>query len=352
MNIQDIQNLTKQGFTDWSTLGHVSVKERGSLRLFNYTANAQYAAEWTDLELLSRGLIIDSDTGEVVARPFDKFFNWGEGGRFVDCPIKSITEKMDGSLGILYRESGEYRIATRGAFDSAQALWATHYLQDYIIPNYSLTGLYSNLTLLFEIIYPENRIVLDYGDREDLVLLAVRNRLTGEYLSWSRVQGIAKKYGFSMPQTHFFTTPEQLIRASELLPASVEGWVVEFMDGQRFKFKGDKYRALHKMISEISFKHTLEAEAKGTANEILNVIPDEFLDDVRGWLSDIRTTVVETRHDIECVFALAPTSTRKDYAQWVLKNHKDLAPYLFARLDGKPVELLIYKMAFKDRQID
>lgn len=352
MNIQDIQDLTKQGFTDWRSLGHVSVKERGSLRLFNYTAKAQYAVEWTDFELLSRGLIIDSDTGEVVACPFDKFFNWGEGGRFADCPIKSITEKMDGSLGILYRENGEYRIATRGAFDSAQALWATHYLQDYIIPNYSLTGLNVNLTLLFEIIYPENRIVLDYGDREDLVLLAVRNRLTGEYLSWSRVEGIAKKYGFSMPQTHFFTTPEQIIQATKTLPASAEGWVVEFMDGQRFKFKGDEYRALHKMISGISFKHTLEAEANGTTDVMLQAIPDEFLDEVREWLSDIRTTVVETRHDIECVFALAPTSTRKDYAQWVLKNHKDLAPYLFARLDGKPVEPLIYKMAFKDRQID
>lgn len=353
MNIQDIQNLTKQGFTDWRSLGHVSVKERGSLRLFNYTSKAQYEGQWTDFERMSRGLIINSNTGEIVARPFDKFFNWGDGDRYSDSPIKSITEKIDGSLGILYRENGEYKIATRGAFNSEQALWATSYLHDYIIPNYSLAGLSDSLTLLFEIIFPKNRIVLDYGDREDLVLLAARNRFTGEYLSWDRVQGIAKKYGFNTPNVHYFATPEQLIQASETLPASAEGWVVEFIDGQRFKFKGDEYCKLHKLISGLSFKHTLEAEAGGIANEMLESVPDEFLDDVRGWLSDIRLVVSDLIWDIEYaydqVYDQAPTTTRKEFALWVAVNHPEMAPYLFARLDGKPVEPLIYKMAFKDR---
>ncbi len=150
------------------------------------------------------------------------------------------------------------------------------------------------------------------------------------------------------------------IQATEILPASAEGWVMEFTDGQRFKFKGDKYRELHKMISNISFKRTLEAERTGTTDVMLNAIPDEFLDEVREWLSEIRTVVAETSLDIECLYAksprigdelseLVPGATRKDYALWVQENCNDLAPYLFARLDGKPVEPLIYKMAFKNR---
>ena len=342
--INDIQRLTMQGFDEWGRLGRVSVKERGPFRLFNYTAKAQYEAEWSYFERVSRGLIINSETGEIVARPFDKFFNWGEGDRYSDAPIRSVTEKMDGSLGILYREGDDYHISTRGAFDSEQALWATEYLQLY-----DLTGLYTDFTLLFEIIYPGNRIVVDYDGREALVLLAVRNRVTGDYLSLEGVHGIARNYGFSTPNINPLTTPEQLMQATETLSANKEGWVTEFEDGQRFKFKGDEYRKLHKMISGLSFKQILEAEANGTTDIMLQAIPDEFLDEVHGWISDIRTVVTEIRHDIECIYAQSPRIIRKDFALWVMKNHIEMAPYLFARLDGKPVEPLIYKVAFKDR---
>ena len=348
-SMNDIQRLTMQGFDEWDRLGHVSVKERGPFRLFNYTAKAQYEANWNYFERVSRGLIINSDTGEIVARPFDKFFNWGEGDRYSDIPFKSVTEKMDGSLGILYREDDKYRIATRGAFDSDQALWATDFLQNGRIHNDILIGLSTNFTLLFEIIYPGNRIVIDYDGREALVLLAVRNRFTGEYVSQDGVQDIARGYGFSTPNINPLTTPEQLIQATETLSANAEGWVVEFEDGQRFKFKGDEYRKLHKMISGLSFKRTLEAEREGTTDIMLRTIPDEFLDEVHGWISDIRTTVVETQHDMVRIYAQAPRTTRKDFALWVMENHREMAPYLFARLDGKPVKPLIYKMAFKDR---
>ncbi len=346
--INDIQKLAIRGCEKWNRFGHVSVKERGPLLLFNYTAKAQYAAEWTDFERMSRGLVINSDTGEIVARPFDKFFNWGEGGRFTDAPIKSVTEKMDGSLGILYRENGEYRIATRGSFTSDQALWATEHLK-----NYDLIDLPDEWTLLFEIIYPENRrisqLVLNYGDLEDLVLLAARNRFTGEYASWMLLQEIATHCGFNLPLRYTFSSTRQLVQASETLPANEEGWVVEFMDGQRFKFRGAEYRKLHWMISNISFRRTLEAEANGTTDVMLQSIPDEFLDEVREWLGDIQRTVAWIIQDIEHVYDQAPTTTRKEFALWVMENHKDRAPYLFARLDGKPLEQLIYKMAFKDR---
>ncbi|HRF99146.1 MAG TPA: hypothetical protein PLZ51_28235, partial [Aggregatilineales bacterium] len=74
--------------------------------------------------------------------------------------------KMDGSLGILYRWQGAYYIATRGNFDSDQAIWATIFLRTH----YDLHNLADEYTLLFEIIYPDNRIVVNYGQRQDLVL--------------------------------------------------------------------------------------------------------------------------------------------------------------------------------------
>lgn len=340
--INDIQILLLAGFEDWNTLGRVSVREWGDLRIFNYTARATFGDDWNYFEIVSRGLILNAITGEIVARPFDKFFNWGQDERYTDSPIKAVTQKLDGSLGILYRDGENYRIATRGSFDSEQAIWATEFLQQY-----DLTELSYGLTFLFEIIYPENRIVIDYQGKEDLVLLGIRNRFRGEYYSWEEVVTVGRKYGFSLPKTYyFFNTPEQLIEGAKILKGNEEGWVVEFEDGQRFKFKGVEYFRLHRLIHQLTFKNTLQSVVDGTYNELLEKVPDEFLDEVKGWHADIQREVLDIYFKVSEAFNQAPKETRKDFAVWVMANHKELSSYLFATLDDRSLEPLIYKLAF------
>ncbi len=148
-SIVDLQNLVRSGETDWEKYGEVNVIEKDGLLLFNYTNAAQYAARWNAYEQMCRGLILNRETGEVVARAFDRMFNWLEGGRVSRGHIVTVTEKVDGSLGILYRVGNEFRIATRGSFDGAQATWATEFLRK----NYDLRDLPPEYTLIFEIIY-------------------------------------------------------------------------------------------------------------------------------------------------------------------------------------------------------
>ena len=74
-------------------------------------------------------LIVDTRDNEVLARPFDKFFNWGEGGRTSDAPIVAVMEKMDGSLIIGFHHDGRWRAATRGSFTSYQAKRGTQILR-------------------------------------------------------------------------------------------------------------------------------------------------------------------------------------------------------------------------------
>jgi len=343
-SIEHIQRLAGKS-PDWREFGEVVVREQGDLMIFNYTAQAHYKGVWNYFERVSRGLIVNRKTGEIVARPFDKFFDWGERDRYTSSRIKTVTEKMDGSLGILYRYGEEFRIATRGSFDGEQAAWATEFLQN----NYDLTGFLDDITLLFEIIYPQNRIVIDYQGREDLALLGVRNRFTGEYYPRSAVENIANTFGFSLPDTHLFETPGQIVVAAETLDPDAEGWVVEFEDGQRFKFKGEEYRKLHRLIHTLSFKNTLECMASDSLDELRAVVPHEFFGEVNGWVAEINKTLVGIINQTEQAFADAPKDDRKTFALWVMENHKPLASYLFAMLDGKPVRPLIYKMAFRDR---
>ena len=107
---------------------------------------------------------------KVIATPFPKFFNYGEveiwDSEQHDGDILAL-EKLDGSLGIVYHHSGEWHCATRGAFDSEQAMWAKTWLNNNIDTN----ALEKDHTYLFEIIYPENRIVVSY-DYEGMVLLS------------------------------------------------------------------------------------------------------------------------------------------------------------------------------------
>lgn len=319
------------------------VREKGDLVLLNYRQEVQFNNLWTPINSACRGLIINRKTGEVIARPFDKFFNWGENNRTTDANIKVITEKMDGSLGILYRDCG-FKITTRGSFESDHGLWATEFFNK----NYHSVKpfIHDEWTVLFEIIYPNNRVVVDYKGTEDLVLLSIRNRFTGEYLPFSRVQEFAKEHKFSTPKVYQYESIDKIKELSSKISANTEGWVVEFEDGQRFKFKGDEYKKIHKLISGLSFKFILENHEAGTLQHALSIIPDEFKEEVNGWITRIEETMSSIKQSIEVAFEKAPKTSRKEYAIWCNDNAPDLLPYMFARLDGNDLNQIIYKRAF------
>jgi RNA ligase len=344
-SIKDICVLASSGETDWSQYGHVYTKEQGDLILFNYTPQAQYENRWNFFERVSRGLIINRKTGEVVARPFDKFFNWGERGRYGKGHIVTVTEKHDGSLGILLRHNGKYKIATRGSFDSEQAIWATTYLHEVwgagpFIPD--------RLTLLFEIIYPENRVVVDYEGYAGLVLLAARDRFTGEYEPYyPTLYEYSKVSNFDLVSTWPFHSITDIIEATGKIDANQEGWVVEMSDGSRWKFKGDDYVHLHRLISGLSYKKAVEAVRRGKVDELIEIVPDEFLDEFKEWVEEIQRRVWNITSYIEAIFEIAPKESRKEFAIWVKTYHIGFAPYLFKRYDNKDYIDLIYRREFK-----
>ena len=124
------------------------------LTIWNYTEKVQYENLWDEVTLSARGLVTD-DTGDIVATPFQKFFNIEE-GKFEATEKFEVYEKMDGSLGIVFWYRGQWVVATRGSFTSDQSIKARE-----ILKKYNTDIMFRHLTFCFEIIYPENRIVLD-----------------------------------------------------------------------------------------------------------------------------------------------------------------------------------------------
>ena len=306
------------------------------LTILNYTEKAQFENVWNAVTKKCRGLVID-DKLNVVARPFDKFMNYGQNQADVflmDYAVE-VTDKMDGSLGIVFEYRGRWHIATRGSFTSDQAIWATWFIS---LPHkFYCSYLKPEETYLVEIIYPGNRIVLDYGDREDLVLLAARNAVTG---SVRAAKDVEEWYG---PKTTTF--PYKTLReALEAVPRpNAEGYVVYFPDlDYRIKIKQDDYVALHKIVTGLTERRIWENMKEGKSlRELCEIIPDEWHD----WLSEVYTSISAQFYDYKkalildyrhFLLQLDENFTRKDFALAVKDYCK--AGIMFLMLDDKNID--------------
>lgn len=338
-----LRQLVIAGETDWAQYGDVRGVDHDGLLLLNYTNAAQFANRWNWFESVSRGLILDRATGATVALPFAKFHNYYDG--CTSAPLIEATEKLDGSLGILYRHQGQHKIATRGSFTSDQALWATEYLNH----RYDLSDLPACLTLLFEIIYPENRVVVDYGTRQDLVLIGIRNTETLSDYSASAVLRHAELFKFPTPTIYAPYPLSDLIDRATRLTAHEEGYVLRFADGTRWKVKGDAYKLAHKLMTGVSFRRVLEAVQFGRLDLMIANVPDEFLTQINAWHKEIIDTVAAVNARVVAEINSCPKTSRKEFALHVNQHYPTDQRYLFALLDGRPIVPLIYRHAFADR---
>lgn len=330
-NVETIAQLVVKNFDRWEEYGNVNVVKKDNLNLFCYNQQAFFDNRWNIFEKLSRGLII-SDSGEIVARPFVKFFNNGDEHipSLEGVSIKEITNKLDGSLGILYRHQGSYKIATKGSFDSEQAQKGTELLK-----NYDLSSLSDDLTLLFEIIYPENRIVVDYQQESDLRLVGAVNRKTGEDFFYEDWKKLAKRFGFKYAKKRRFQSLDSVLEHAKNNDDLEEGWVVRYENGIRVKIKTDVYRLAH------SFKSVLANPTKlyrAMVSDIRINLPDS-LETVLAplWgrcdvvLRDARQNIDQK---IETIIKELP-SERREQAKFLKEKYPNFMSAVFAKIDKK-----------------
>lgn len=304
------------------------------LAILNYTEKATFGRVWNAVTLTCRGLIYNTETLEIVARPFGKFFNYGEHDIDFDPEaLVEVTDKLDGSLGITYIEptTGNAAIATRGSFTSDQALHATRVLHT----RYRDWSPAPGFTVLFEIIYPENRIVVDYGHTDDLFLLGGVEIDTGHDVMANWPGPHTQSFGM-MKFSDALRLPDR---------DGKEGVVVEFIaTGVRVKIKQEDYVALHKAISGLNERAVWELLKSGKSDdEIKEGLPEEFwewLDDVIDDLNgkfDMLYDYVQIEHEgIARKVGLA----RKTYASEAVKSPNKAL--LFMLLDGRDITNVVW----------
>ena len=380
------------------------------LTIWNYTEKVQYEGLWDEVTVQCRGLITEDTTGKVLVRPFKKFFNYEEVVGKGVIPSKGdyvyVQEKMDGSLGILFyyereltykeryklwfsnnyetgleycednvpdfdnkyytstpKTKGEWIMATRGSFTSEQSIRGMEILKrKYSVFDRAWLQEYAYLV---EIIYPENRIVVDYGKEKITFLSVVLNEgFTGwkptdePELHWTMSCSIfaangIKKSDIVKTEQYFNFSDELYQSLKEKNENNKEGFVLRFFPGNfRMKIKFEDYVRLHKIMTNLSTTAVWEVLSNGgSMDEILKDVPDEFYDKIKEYEKELRFSFDTINREYGWIFnkirnvyfdVHEKEFNRAEFAE-LAKRYK-YPSILFALLDGKDISPIIWKI--------
>lgn len=313
------------------------------LWILNYSPKAQSKKFWDEYTKSCRGMVIDAD-GNILARPFQKFKNYEEHDPSeIDMSQPFVIyEKMDGSLIIVfyYEARMQWIVASRGSFISEQSIEAKKMLDINVFKH-----LNTNCTYLFEVLYPENRIVVDYGNRRELVLLSIIVTLTADELSHSEITSLYSNY-FTVVKLHDIKNIKNPNDLKALEEDNMEGFVIRFANGFRVKVKFSEYVRLHAILTNVSNLTVWEHMKNNYEfDELLDRVPDEFFDWLKKTADGLQRKydVIEQKALLEFVriYHINDITERALFAEQAkLSEHRSI---LFRLYDKRAYAQIIWK---------
>lgn len=353
VNLNELESRVKTG----SIKKYVSGEYIG----WCYTQKCQYERRWDNYTRIARGIVTLSD-GTLIARPFTKFFNLGEpeAGEIPWHEPIEVTEKLDGSLIVVSFHDGQPIINTKGGFHNEY----TEFARNWLITNFNewLTRPdgHKDFTYCFEAIFPEinpeNKKLINYGDRADLTLLARIERESGAEGSYENLLDIGDEWGMSVAPRHDFNDIDALIsRCRSRKIEEGEGVVLRFTDtNMRVKVKSEEFLRLNRLISHTSEKHILESLAKGDDIEsIYAALPDELFAEVQQIVEQLRVEFYTIQDRVSnALIEIQKIPIRKAQSKYIYENPElsDIKGLIFAKLDYKYTPRMVWDFMEKQRK--
>lgn len=364
-------NINKKKNLLIECIKYVSSMQDGDYLLLKYRPEVTFYDLWNEFYMETRGIVIDIQDMKLVSCPYRKFFNLNEKPltnlQAIQELIKkaysvTIKNKEDGSMISCSKYKDQLVVATPGSLNSDQAKWAKSFIQEHY-PTLK-ESLPDHLTFIFEAIYPDNRIVVDYGKTENLILTNIRNKETGRLLEENEVEYYASLFHLPTPQKETKGLLELIETAKdrELYPANEkEGWVfvIRTKDEERlFKLKCDDYCEVHRIISyATSPKIVFQKIKSDTWDDFFTKIPDTFKpltlkiadvvfnyiektqQEVQRYLNTIPSELLYTQEEIDNYYSFISILSKEVLPQInpkLSKNAKaEIEQILFKRTFGK-----------------
>lgn len=211
---------------------------------------------WTKDNLHLRSVIYDAKTEEILSMGFFKYFNYGQAPDLYPNPEDFddwyINTKIDGSTLVMDFLDNDILMRTRGIFDYRTQKNADDFpliFEKY--PNVdALMTRHRDYTMLFEIVTPNNRIVINYPE-VDFYFIGAVHKPTMTMMDGNWLDELARIYRLQRPKKYSFKSLEDV---SNIIKEwrDEEGVVVSYNNGlNKIKFKADRYCFLHRVMSGI-----------------------------------------------------------------------------------------------------
>lgn len=236
-----------------------------------------------------RGITFDRND-KIICRPLHKFFNVNERASTQANvlpwdTVHRVMDKRDGSMINTAMVDGQIRVKTKKSFTSdvakvAQVWFDNH--SNYV--EFSRKMVELNCTPTFEYTSPSNRIVLAY-EEDEMTLLHVRHNFTGEYWTQEHLNLFASEYGVKMVDLDSWNGSTDFLAEAKNVKG-IEGWVIQFRNGDMVKLKTEEYLVSHRLITFV--------RERDVAEMVLN----ENLDDVKSAMLE-RNISLEKLHNVE-----------------------------------------------------
>jgi RNA ligase len=268
--------------------------DRGDHTIVDYVLDDFPGMDDPNLPLLKecRGIIFDK-SGNIIRRPLHKFFNLGQKDEAMINQIDiskphTVLTKLDGSMLAPYIVDGRLCWGTRKGETEVAEMIKPFLDAHPTYVEFARNCCEDDWTPVFEFCSRKNQIVIDYGPEDRLVLIALRNMITGRYFTYSELVNIARLWNLEVVGA--LNNPvTDMAEFSEIVKNAVdmdEGFVVAFDDGFRTKIKTANYVAMHKVKDSISDERA-----------VVSLILNSGLDDCFSFLNDADTKRVRDFED-------------------------------------------------------
>jgi RNA ligase len=287
-----------------------------------------------------RGITFDTASGKVIARKFHKFFNLGERDETqphrIDWSRPHLRlVKADGSLMTPMVLADRVRWASKmGVTKVSQPVEAFVAGRDnYLRLAHDAHRL--GVTAQFEWCSSEaQRIILDYPESM-LVLLAIRDNPTGHYWSQDKVEDFGRTHGVPCIERNGGAVADHAAYLRELSGLTgIEGEVVVFDTGERYKVKTAEYIRMHRALAGlVQEKDVLALVLADGVDDVKPLVSADVAGKLDGFAAAVNRGIDRSAEALAALFRdgyAACAGDRKRFATEFAQTHKAEAPFLFA----------------------
>lgn len=310
--------------------------------------------------LEARGIMFN-DFGQVISRPLHKFHNLNATHSGINSytrdyilankdRVVSIFEKLDGSMISTANYNGTVRLRSKKAFNTDVCKLAQKiYDADEQLRDFCEHCVEDGYTATFELTHPAARIVLDYKEPM-LRLLHVRHNITGEYMLGTEDMpaycGVYHCPKVPLDQLETIMSDEHLENLRDM-----EGYVIQFDDGDMVKIKCPWYVSLHKTVTFVRERDIAEMVLDERLDDVYEAFDKLGIDTdaVAAIETAIKNELISIEDQAESLYLLTKDRERKDVA---FRYRDDPTFGLMMKLrDGREPDYVEYyrKRILKDR---